>query len=183
MVSTILQTASTDAERAVLYTMLAQASTEIPEVVAMMSVPLSSLPCRTRLMVRYDAMIPRMTSVLSSTASPIIHGAISTILERAMTDGIYPSTTPNGTTTSLNNSSGPIVSGYTVGGSETSSETLNSNNDTIGVLSGPGGMPAPDVSGMALLADMGMKGLGDMSFALGKPDRYVAAGLSGTVSS
>lgn len=36
LVVTIVQTAATDAERAVLYKLLAQASTEIPEVLAMM---------------------------------------------------------------------------------------------------------------------------------------------------
>jgi neurofibromin 1 len=36
LVVTILQTAATDVERAVLYRFLAQASAEIPEVVAMM---------------------------------------------------------------------------------------------------------------------------------------------------
>lgn len=36
MAITMLNTAATDAERAVLFSLLAQASTEIPEVVAMM---------------------------------------------------------------------------------------------------------------------------------------------------
>jgi neurofibromin 1 len=36
MAITMLSTAATDAERAVLFSLLAQASTEIPEVVAMM---------------------------------------------------------------------------------------------------------------------------------------------------
>jgi hypothetical protein len=36
MVTTMLQSAATDAERAVLFSILAQASSEIPEVLAMM---------------------------------------------------------------------------------------------------------------------------------------------------
>jgi hypothetical protein len=114
-----------------------------------------------------------MTQVLSNTTSPAIHNAITTILERAMLDGVYASSTPNGS--NVNNGSTPSLAGYAVGvdadganrGSRSRLSTPLPGDKPIRALT----LPLGDLSGMALLEDIGMRGLGDMSFAVGKPER------------
>lgn len=73
LIVTILGQASTDTEKLVLYRLLAEASIEMPEVVAM----------------AYDSLIPRMTAVLTTTASTSILSAVTLIFERAMADSTY----------------------------------------------------------------------------------------------
>jgi neurofibromin 1 len=74
LVVTMLGQASSDNERLVIYRLLAEASQETPEVVAM----------------TYDQLLPRITTVLTLTSSNAIVDAVTLILERAMTDKSYP---------------------------------------------------------------------------------------------
>ncbi|KAL7420982.1 Ras GTPase activating protein ira2 [Cryptotrichosporon argae] len=73
LITTILNTAGSDAEKLVLYRLLAEASVEIPEVVAM----------------AYDSLIPRMMAVVATTSSTAILSNATLIFERAMADGSY----------------------------------------------------------------------------------------------
>ncbi|WOO81456.1 Neurofibromin [Vanrija pseudolonga] len=73
LIVTMLHSASTDTERLVLYRLLAEASIEMPDVVAL----------------AYDSLIPRMAGVMGSTSSTAILSAVTVIMERAMADASY----------------------------------------------------------------------------------------------
>lgn len=78
LATAILQSAASDNEKLVLYRFLADAASDIPEVVSM----------------AYDSLIPRMTAVLASTSNTAILSAVSSILERAMGDPSYTFPSP-----------------------------------------------------------------------------------------
>ncbi|OXB36317.1 neurofibromin 1 [Cryptococcus neoformans] len=73
VVSLLNGSEGSDAEKAILYKLLADASAEIPEVLAM----------------AYDSLIPRIVSTLTSTNNISIISSSTTILERALSDPNY----------------------------------------------------------------------------------------------
>lgn len=96
----------------------------------------------------YDTLVPRMLSTLSTTPNTQILGVITLILERAMSDPSFqfPSALSSESQSSLQ------MRGYSASiSSEPSAPGLGARE--------------------AVLDDLGMKGLGDMSFAQVKPDR------------
>lgn len=86
LVVTILTNVSSDAEKLVLYRLLADASADAPDVVA----------------TAYDTLIPRMTGVLTTTTSTAILQNVTLIFERAMADAMY--TFPTGLATESSSS-------------------------------------------------------------------------------
>lgn len=86
LIVTILTNVSSDAEKLVLYRLLADASMDAPDVVA----------------TAYDTLIPRMTGVLTTTTSTAILQNVTLIFERAMADSSY--TFPTGLATDSSSS-------------------------------------------------------------------------------
>ncbi|CAK9779949.1 putative ras GTPase activator [Cutaneotrichosporon oleaginosum] len=86
LIVTILTNVSSDAEKLVLYRLLADASMDAPDVVA----------------TAYDTLIPRMTGVLTTTTSTAILQNVTLIFERAMADASY--TFPTGIATDSSSS-------------------------------------------------------------------------------
>lgn len=120
-------------------------------------------------------MVPRLTQVLSNTTSPAISNAITTILERATSDGFYDFASPNGTIDA--NGSEPSLPAYTVDDAAGAPRNDSASSASTPI---PGGrpvrlqtLPRTGFSGTALLEDIGMEGLGEMSFAVGNPERSV----------
>lgn len=126
LIVTILGTASTDAEKLVLYRLLAEASQDMPDVVAM----------------SYDTLIPRMTTVLSTTASTAIMHSVTLLFERALADASYsfPATHADSNTSLHKKTYAPSVA-------------------------------STSVQREQVLDDLGMKGLADMTFQGVKLDR------------
>ncbi|KIR99934.1 neurofibromin 1 [Cryptococcus deuterogattii 2001/935-1] len=73
VVSLLNGSGGSDAENVVLYKLLADASAEIPEVLAM----------------AYDSLIPRIVATLTTTNNTLIINSSTTILERALSDPNY----------------------------------------------------------------------------------------------
>ncbi|KAK4687682.1 neurofibromin 1, partial [Tremellales sp. Uapishka_1] len=135
LVVTMIGSATSDVEKLILYRFLAEASIEMPEVVAM----------------AYDSLVPRMTAVLATTANKDILSAVTVTLERAMSDPTYtfPSMPPTSdSTTSLHH--------------QTSYSASISSIPSMG-------MGARE----QVLDDLGMKGLGELSFPSAKMERIV----------
>ncbi|WWC91180.1 uncharacterized protein L201_006121 [Kwoniella dendrophila CBS 6074] len=136
----------TDSEKVVLYRLLADASAEMPEVVAMV----------------YDILIPKIISTLTTTSNLSVLQSTSIILERALSDPNYSLTVLPKTesTTSVNLSSqNNINNNNKIYTNSLSSKTSLSNN-------GNGGGTREQV-----LDDLGMKGLSELNFGQVKPDK------------
>lgn len=122
LIVTILGTASTDAEKLVLYRLLADASHDIPDVIAM----------------SYDTLIPRMTAVLNTTISTPIMQSITHLFDKAMSDASYS---------------------FPTAGHADSNSSLHRKTYAPSVTS-----TSAVAQREAVLDDLGMKGLADMSF-------------------
>jgi neurofibromin 1 len=126
---------------------------------------------------RYDSLIPRMTSVLSTTTTLPILESVSILLETALRDPNYtfPQTALHGESSSslphshsaqfgANNGGGPGLgsgsgSGFGRGHDKSYSASISS-------------MPSLGVgSREQVLEDLGMRGLGELSFGAMKPER------------
>lgn len=149
LVVSMLNSAGDDAERLELYRFLVDAGTEMPEVLAM----------------SYDALIPRMTATLSTTAHPGVLDAITTILERAMLDSTYtfPAQLPR---TDSQSSLAP---------SHSYSQSLAQAHGFTGAgyepSTGSGSVRTGAGQRDQVLEEMGMKGLTELSWSVPKMDR------------
>nr|XP_018259204.1 neurofibromin 1 [Kwoniella dejecticola CBS 10117]OBR81362.1 neurofibromin 1 [Kwoniella dejecticola CBS 10117] len=145
-----------DGEKVVLYRLLADASAEMPEVVAM----------------TYDVLIPRIISTLTTTSNLSILRSTSIILERALSDSNYSLPNFNGlpstdSSTSLNlyqqqqQQQQQQNNHKMYASSISSSPSLNTNP-------GGGGGTREQV-----LEDLGMKGLSELGFTQIKGDKLL----------
>jgi neurofibromin 1 len=133
IIVTILNSAPSDAERLILYRLLADASSEMPEVLSM----------------AYDSLIPRLSTTINTSSHPaLIHNA-TIVLSRALADTAY--TFPS--------------SSSHANDSQTSLQ--QSFKGSISSLNGGGGGGAM----IAVLDDLGMKGLSEGGFAPVKTER------------
>ena len=146
---TTLSFSSSESEKLILYRFLAEAAVEMPEVMAMMWVP--TIVCsRADPGPSYDTLIPRMTATLSTTSSIPILNAMTTILERAMSDPNY--TFP------------PSISAS----ESTSSLHLHTKSYAQSISSAPSiGQSQRD----QVLDDLGMRGIGELTFQIMKMDQ------------
>ncbi|WVR09039.1 hypothetical protein IAU60_006099 [Kwoniella sp. DSM 27419] len=129
---------ASDNDRNILYKLLADASGEMPEVLAM----------------TYDALIPRILATMATTSNLSILRSTTTILERALADPNY--SLPNLTGLSVTDSSTSLAMHGKMYAPSISSNPSN------------GGQGAAREQ---VLEDLGMKGLGDLSFPPAQPDR------------
>lgn len=114
---------------------------------------------------RYDTIIPRAVSVLGNTTNPSIIASVTTIIDRALADPSYTFPTdmgPSESSLSLNNHNHAARHGrsYSASISSIPSGAVGQQRDG-GALN----------RGETMLEEMGMRGLGDMSFNMGKNDR------------
>lgn len=117
-------------------------------------------------MFSYDSLIPRMTAVLSTTSTLPVLQAVSTLLETALRDPTYsfPANLASDSSHSLHQSqSGPHGSGMPSMGSHAKSYSASISS-----------MPSMGMTGRdQVLDDLGMRGLGELSFAHMKADKVV----------
>lgn len=73
LIVTNLNSAPSDAERLVLYRLLADASAEMPEVLSM----------------AYDSLLPRLSATLNTSSNPALIQNASIVLSRALADPSY----------------------------------------------------------------------------------------------
>ncbi|WVQ63868.1 uncharacterized protein L199_002024 [Kwoniella botswanensis] len=131
-----------DVEKAVLYRLLADASAEVPEVVAM----------------AYDILIPRIITTLTTTSNLSILNSTSIILERALSDPSYSLPSLSGLPTADSSTSlhhQHHGHGKIYASSISSSPSLTTNNGAR----------------EQVLEDVGMRGLNDLNFVQVKSDR------------
>lgn len=165
MVVAMLSSASSEPERVVLYSLLADASSEIPDVLSM----------------SYDTLVPRLIPVLGTSSNTTILQSVSTILERAMLDPAY-TFGANGISSSGMQHSDSLNSLHTkaFGGSSTMTSSpsmaFTASMPGSGPASGPpslGGADRAGSRGEAVLDELGMRGLTDINFPPGKMERSV----------
>lgn len=128
-------------------------------------------------------MVPRATSIITSTLNPSILTSAGKLLTAAMSDPTfsYPASTSmvqSDSTTSLNQQSSTVHSklgshSHQKSYSASITSSIGASGDRIG-----NGSPrfiggAEKAKGELMLQDMGMQGLTEMSFTVGKPDRSV----------
>ncbi|WWD06786.1 hypothetical protein V865_004881 [Kwoniella europaea PYCC6329] len=131
-----------DVEKVVLYRLLADASAEVPEVVAM----------------AYDILIPRIITTLTTTSNLSILKSTSIILERALSDPTYSLPSLSGLPTADSSTSlhhQHHGHGKIYASSISSSPSLTTNNGAR----------------EQVLEDVGMRGLNDLNFVQVKSDR------------
>ena len=171
-VITMLVTATSDLERVVLYRFLSDATERIPDIVS----PTSVHPHRPQIVLlifRYDNLLPRAISVLGNTSNPAIISSITAIINHAMTDPTYTFPAdlgPMESTLSLNSHG---LSQHLQ--SQTQFQQHQHGRSYSASISS---VHAPTTNtsrggsrGDVMLEDLGMRGLGEMSFNIGKSDR------------
>lgn len=169
----MLSSASSETERIVLYSLLADASHEIPDVLSMV----------------YDSLVPRLTAVLGTTSNTTILNSVSTILERAMLDPAYTFgssgfVTPGGGgsigssgmqhSDSLNSLHAKSAYASAGGGGITASPSMAFSASMSAAGTGSPALGGPGRTGgrgEAVLDELGMRGLADVGFPAGKMER------------
>lgn len=73
LVVTALNSAPSDAERLVLYRLLVDASSEMPEIIAM----------------AYDSLLPRLSATINTSTNPALISTASILLAKALADPSY----------------------------------------------------------------------------------------------
>lgn len=120
LVVTALNSAPSDAERLVLYRLLADASSEMPEVLAM----------------TYDTLLPRLSATINTSSNPALISSAKIVLSKARADPTYhfPNTGPkaNDSQTSLQHSFKGSISSIP-GGSASGGPGLTSVLDDLGM--------------------------------------------------
>lgn len=166
LVVAMLSTASSETERIVLYSLLADASHEIPDVLSMV----------------HDSLVPRLTAVLGTTSNTTILNSVSTILERAMLDPAYTFGTGVGSmgssgiqhSDSLNSLHAKSAYASVGGGGLSASPSMAFTASMSASVTGSPALGAPVRTGgrgEAVLDELGMRGLADIGFPPGKMER------------
>nr|XP_031861450.1 uncharacterized protein CI109_003054 [Kwoniella shandongensis]KAA5528522.1 hypothetical protein CI109_003054 [Kwoniella shandongensis] len=137
-----------DAEKVVLYRMLADASAEMPEVLAM----------------AYDSLIPRIITTLTSTSNLSILRSTTSILERAFSDPNYNFSTHLSGLPTTESSTSLQHQAHSQLGKGYPASVSSSPSPSFGTGIGQG-------TREQVLEELGMRGLGELSFPPVKVDR------------